>query len=215
MSAPAPDVLAAACQALAADDPALARAYAEIGPPNWRVVEPGYAGLARIIAFQQISTRAAAAIWERVCGVLDEISAQSMLDLDEAVLRDCGMSRPKIAHLRSAAAAVVCGDLPLQSLGQLPVDEARERLLAVKGIGPWTADVFLLTATGALDAFPAGDVGLMESYRQLRGDAAKFEAKAFARQAETWRPYRGVAAHLLWDWLNHQRDRDVAPAPKA
>lgn len=97
----------------------------------------------------------------------------------------------------------------------LSVTEAEARLVAVKGIGPWTANVFLMTATGVLDAFPVGDVGLMESYRLLNGDDRKLSPGAFSGCAESWRPFRGVAAHLLWDWINLQRGRDIAPALQA
>ncbi|MEM0984986.1 MAG: DNA-3-methyladenine glycosylase 2 family protein [Pseudomonadota bacterium] len=211
MSAPSQERLCEACAHLSEADPALAKAHSEIGPPNWRVVEPGYAGLARMIAFQQISTKAAAAIWGRVCDAVGEITPSAMLDASDETLRGCGLSRPKISHLRAIAEANTCGDLPLETLGNHDIDDARARLVAVKGIGPWTADVFLMTATGALDAFPAGDVGLMESYRLLSGDQEKLKPKDFSARAEGWRPFRGVAAHLLWDWINAQRDRDIAP----
>jgi len=212
MTSPPAKRLAEACAALARSDPALARAHDEVGLPTWRVIDPGYGGLARIIAFQQISTQAATAIWGRVCDRLGEITPEAVLAAEEDMLRGCGLSRPKVAHLRSIAAAVTGGELALDTLSARPIEEARASLTAVKGIGPWTADVFLLTATGAMDAFPAGDVGLMESYRLLRGDEAKFPPADFLEQAETWRPFRGVAAHLLWDWINRQRGRDNAPA---
>ena len=89
------------------------------------------------------------------------------------------------------------------------MDAARAELVAVKGIGPWTADLFLM-ACGRLDAFPHGDVGLMEAYRLLRGDEERFESKAFTAHADAWRPYRGVAAHLLWGWINAERDKTYA-----
>ena len=85
------------------------------------------------------------------------------------------------------------------------MDNARKELLAVKGIGPWTADLFLLYALGKMDAFPIGDVGLMEAHKRLSGAEERMTAKAFTAHAEIWQPYRGVAAHLLWGWLNAER----------
>ncbi|MEL6387007.1 MAG: DNA-3-methyladenine glycosylase 2 family protein [Pseudomonadota bacterium] len=213
--APSERDLRSACQVLADRDEALAKAHDRIGLPNWRVIEPTFEALARMIAYQQISTRAASAIWGRVCNRLPAMTPADLLGTPDDTLRDCGLSRPKISHMRAIAVACDNGALCMETLCAVPIDEARKHLTAVKGIGPWTADVFLMTATGALDAFPAGDVGLMESYRLLRGDDAKLPPKVFLKRAETWRPFRGVAAHLLWDWINNERGRDVAPAPEA
>lgn len=211
MSAPTEAVLKDACEALAERDIALARAYEELGPPNWRANAPGYASLARIIAYQQISTSAASAIWGRVCNALSDVSAEAMLAKDEEALRACGLSRPKIRHLRSIAEAIVGGALELEAMHTVPIEAAQSQLVAVKGIGPWTANVYLLTSAGHLDAFPVGDVGLMESYRLLRDDEERLAPKAFAEKGQNWQPFRGVAAHLLWDWINASRGRDTAP----
>lgn len=215
MTAPSADDLTAACRHLSQKDAALARAYEEIGCPNWRVIHPTYEALARMIAYQQISTKAAASIWGRICEAVDQITPEAILTCEDEDLRACGLSRPKISHMRSIAIAVTDGALDLEALHHEPIDDARRQLIAVKGIGPWTADVYLLTATGALDAFPLADVGLMESYRLLRDDDERLKPKDFARTAEAWRPYRGVATHLLWDWINTMRGRDTAPAAKA
>ncbi len=205
MASPAPDRLKAGCEALARADRALARAYEEHGLPVWRDAPAVYETIARTIAYQQISTKAAAAIWGRVVDDFGEITHQAMLESEEDRLRAHGLSRPKIRHLKSIAAAISDGALDLDRVCSAPPEAARDELLAVKGIGPWTADLFRLYAIGETDAFPTADVGLMESYRMLSDAETRLDAKAFTAQAEGWRPWRGVAAHLLWGWLNDRR----------
>ncbi len=208
MTAPSLHVLQQACEQLSTRDPALAVAFAAIGVPVWRAAQPNYQTLARAVTYQLISTRAAAAIWGRTLTLFDgEISPQALLGMADEKLRECGNSRPKIAHMKSIATAITTGSLCFDRLQASEPGAARKELLAVKGIGPWTADLFLMNALGVVDAFPVGDVGVMEAYRALSGAKTRHHTKAFTALAEQWRPYRGVAAHLLWGWLNAQRSR--------
>ncbi len=211
MTAPSSRRLKAACERLARIDPALAAAYGVIGVPAWRSGEPTYAMIGRMIAHQQISTKAAATIWGRVETLLGEVTARSVLETDPETLRQCGLSRPKVAHLASIAEAMVSGELNLARVCASDPGAARAELVGVRGIGPWTAELFLLYAVGAMDAFPTADVGLMEAHRQLSGAEERMTARAFTAHAEAWRPHRGVAAHLLWGWFNQMRDRKSAP----
>lgn len=204
MSKPSQETLQQACDELMACDPAFAAAFAVTGLPDWRYSPPGYHTIARMIAFQQITTKAAATIWGRVEAELGEVTPASVLGASEDTLRGCGLSRPKIGHLKSIATAVDTGALDLTRVYHAEIEAARAELLAVKGIGPWTADLFLLYC-GRLDAFPIADVGLMEAYRQLSGHEERYASKAFTELAEAWRPWRGVAAHLLWGWINAER----------
>lgn len=210
MNGPAREALETACADLAARDPFLAQAHAEIGLPVWRSVEANYAALARIVVYQLISTKAAEAIWTRVAARHRDMSASDILNDDEYSLRACGLSRPKVSHMRTIAAAVESGALSFARLASAPIDAARGELLAVKGIGPWTAETFLMNGLGKIDAFPVGDVGLMEAYKQLSGAENRHSIKAFTALAEGWRPYRGVAAHLMYGWLNRQRTRQAS-----
>ena len=205
MSAPAREVVEAACHVLAGKDVALARGFAACGVPDWRARPATYETLARLVAYQQISTVAAASIWARVEAHLGEVTVDRLLAAPDEALQGCGLSRPKIAHMKSIAGAVQTGALDLAGLTHVPLEDARRSLLAVKGIGPWTAELVVLYALGQLDAFPPGDVGLMESYKQLARAEDRLSGAAFSQLVETWRPYRGVAAHLLWAWLNLQR----------
>lgn len=205
MSKPRRKTLKAACEALALVDPALARAYDEFGVPDWRYGTAEYVTLARMIAYQQITTKAAATIWKRVEAHLGEVTPEIVLAAEPEELRACGLSRSKISHLNSIAEAIVSGALNLDRVRKVPLEEAQKELIAVRGIGPWTAELFLLYS-GVLDAFPPGDVGLMEAHRLLLDEENRMEIKAFTQHAEIWRPHRGVAAHMLWNWLNTRRE---------
>ncbi len=215
MTAPSRRVLSAACETLAAADPALARAYDELGIPDWRVGEPCYAALCRLISYQQLSTTAAGRIWERTQAMFGEVTPEAVLAVDPEDIRACGMSRPKVRHMISIAEAMTTGRLDLERVCTSDLDIARKELVSVKGIGPWTAELFLLYSVGATDAFPVGDVGLMEAHKLLLEVETRMEIKEFTAHAECWRPYRGVAAHLLWGWINDRRAKAAQPSPQA
>ncbi|MEZ5946121.1 MAG: DNA-3-methyladenine glycosylase 2 family protein [Hyphomonas sp.] len=206
-----PRKLKAACEELARRDIALERAYRVVRVPEWRKGDATYAVLAKMIAYQQITTKAATTIWGRVEDFLGEVTPEAVLACDQEALRACGLSRPKLAHLNSIAEAVVSGALNLERVAAAEIDSARAEMLAVRGIGPWTADLFLLYAARNMDAFPAGDVGLMEAHKRLGGYTTRMTNKEFSDWAERWRPYRGVAAHLLWGWLNAERAKTGQP----
>jgi len=181
-------------------------AHAYVGVPDWRVRQGGYAGLARIIAFQQLSTKAAGTIWGRVEVLLGKVTPATVLGADIDALRACGMSRPKISHIRSIATAIEDGSLNLKRVARASDADAQAELIAVKGIGPWTADVYLMFALGRWDVFPHADIGLSEAYRMISGERKRHPPKKFLRTGERWRPYRGVAAHMLWAYINAARD---------
>lgn len=181
-------------------------AHKRIGVPEWRTRPPGYAGLARIIAYQQLSTKAAATIWGRVETLVGRITPKAVLAADLDALRACGMSRPKIAHIRSIAAAIEDGSLNLKRVARASDQDAQAELTAVKGIGPWTADVYLMFCLGRWDVFPHADIGLSEAYRMITGEDERRPPKQFLETGERWRPYRGVAAHMLWGYINAERD---------
>ena len=206
MSAPSHAEIKSACERLAAYDPILADAYKAVGVPDWRTAPATYATLARGVTFQLISLAAAEAIWQRMLEQFgDTLSAQDILNASETELRACGQSGPKIAHLRSIAEACASGQLDLNRLDQLDSRAAHRDLVSIRGIGPWTANLFLLTALGRLDVFPTGDVGIMEAHRRLAGQEKRHNSKSFAPIVKAWVPVQGVAAHLLWAWLHRDR----------
>jgi DNA-3-methyladenine glycosylase II len=183
---------------LIARDPAIARAVAEGSVPTLRRRPEGLEGLAWIVIGQQVSVASAEAIFRRFEAAFPDMRAADVLAADEATLRAVGLSGPKIRTLRAVAAAIVSGDLPLAALGAMPADDAHAALVAVHGIGPWTADIYLLFCLGHADAFAAGDLALQEGARLVHGLADRPSAKALAAMAEAWRPWRGVAAKVLW-----------------
>lgn len=211
MSAPDAAVIEGACLALTRKDPVLARAHAETGTPAWRAADPIYETLARLVCFQQISTTAGAAIWGRFSALLPKMTEHCVLAAEPEDLQAVGLSRPKVRSLKTIAEAVASKAICLQTVTTLTPETARAQLTAVKGIGPWTANLFLLYAGGDLDAIPTADVGLMESHKLLSGAGTRMTGAEFTDAAEVWRPYRGVAAHLLWAWINDHRGKESAP----
>jgi DNA-3-methyladenine glycosylase II len=198
--------LSRAVKALAKECVIMEAAHAYVGVPEWRTGQGEYPGLARIIAYQQLSTKAAGTIWGRVETLLGKVTPQAVLAADIDALRACGMSRPKISHIRSIATAVEDGSLNFRRIARASDDDARAELVAVKGIGPWTADVYLMFCLGRWDVFPHADIGLSEAYRMISGERKRHPPKKFLRTGERWRPYRGVAAHLLWSYINAVRE---------
>ena len=204
--------LAAAVKALAKACPVMRAARQAIGVPEWRTREGGYAGLARIIAYQQVSTKAATTIWARVEKNLKTVTPGRVLAAATDDLRACGLSRPKIGHMRSIAIAVEAGSLNFRRLAGASDDAARAELMAVKGVGPWTADVYLMFALGRCDVFPHADIGLSEAYRMIQNIAKRPPPNTFLKIAERWRPYRGVAAHMLWSYIGAARKTQAGAA---
>jgi DNA-3-methyladenine glycosylase II len=198
--------LSKAIRHLSKDCVIIQTAHARVGVPEWRTRQGDYAGLARIIAFQQLSTKAAGTIWGRVEVLLGRVTPKAVLAADIDALRACGLSRPKIAHLRSIATAIEDGSLNLRRLAKKSDDDARAELVAVKGIGPWTADVYLMFCLGRWDVFPHADIGLSEAYKMISGERKRRPPKKFLKTGNRWRPYRGVAAHMLWAYINAVRE---------
>ena len=197
-----------AAEALRAKDPEfVATLLAVGGPPPLRRREPGFAGLAAIIISQQVSVASASAIFGRLESRLAPLEAVRVAAATEEELRGCGLSTPKIRSLRALAEAVAFGGLDLAGLAALDAEEAHEKLVAVKGVGPWTADIFLLFCLGHPDAFPAGDLALQEAAKLALRLKARPDAARLERIAERWRPWRGVAARMLWAYYRGVKQR--------
>ena len=192
--------IARARRELAARDPALAAVEAGLPVFGWRSRLPGFAGLVRAIVGQQVSVASADAVWARFEAALDgPVSPASLSALDETDYRACGFSGQKTRYAKGIAEATACGALDFDRLCAAPYDDALAELVALKGIGTWTAEVFLMMAQGRLDAFPAGDIAVQEAIKRMDGlDRRPTTEEAYAR-AEVWRPHRGVAAHLMWE----------------
>ncbi|MGY6568142.1 MAG: DNA-3-methyladenine glycosylase family protein [Salinarimonas sp.] len=201
----------AGLDALRAQDTVMARIIGEVaahgaGPPL-RKREPGFAGLAAIIVSQQVSTASAKAIWGRVAERFPGLDAPMVRSADDDDLRACGLSAPKIRTLRAAAQAVTEGALPLDDLAGWSADEAHAAMVTVKGIGPWTADIYLLFCLGHPDAFPTGDLALQEAARLAYTLETRPKPADLLTLADQWRPWRGVAAKVLWAYYGVQTRR--------
>ena len=200
--------LADAVARLLALDPEIVGKLIEVGGPTpLRLQEPGFAGMARIIVAQQVSTASANAIFKRVETILAPLSAQTILQADDEKLRACGLSMPKMRGLRALAQAVANDGLDLLALGALAAEDAHRALVAVKGVGPWTADIYLLFSLGHPDAFPAGDLALQEAAKIVLGLEKRPDARRLEEIADRWRPLRGIAARMLWAYYRNARQR--------
>jgi len=188
----------AALDALVAADPRLAPIERAAGPLPWRTRPRGFAGLLQAITAQQISNQAASSIWRRVSALPGALTPEGLLALPEEALRGAGLSRPKVAHAASLARAYGDGRLSDAALESLADEEAVAALTAVPGLGPWTAEVYLLFALGRPDVFPAGDIAVAGAAAHLLALPARPGPKALRALADVWRPSRALAARLLW-----------------
>ena len=192
-------------------DPRFAAVLSSAGrPPLWRRAD-GFAGLASIVVSQQLSTASAKAIWGRLTQAVDPFEPAGMLRARSAKLARACLSAPKIRTLKAIAKAITRGELDLATLVQMPADEAHGVLTAVHGIGPWTADIYLLFCLGHADAWPAGDLALQEGARLLLALKTRPTAKQMGPLAEAWRPWRGAAACMLWSYYRWSKQREGAP----
>lgn len=184
------------------------------GPLPWRSRPRGFAGILRTICGQQISNQAAGAIWKRLSALPGALTPEGLLGMDDATLCGiAGLSRPKAAHARSLATACLDGTLDFTRLATLPDAEAIAMLSAVRGLGPWTAEVHLLFAEDRRDIFPSGDIALANSARDLFTLDARPAPKALATMALAWSPARSLAARLLWHHWRHVTGRPLIEDP--
>jgi DNA-3-methyladenine glycosylase II len=204
--------LDAALAALNKVDPRFVALLAKAGRPPLRRRADGFAGLAAIIVAQQLSTASANAIWGRLAAAFDPLDPAAILRARPARLRRLGLSAAKVRTLKAIARAVVGEELALAGLEELSADQAHAALTAVHGIGPWTADIYLLTALGHADAWPAGDLALQEAARLAFALPARPTAKEMLQLAEPWRPWRAVAARILWSYYRAMADAARAAA---
>jgi DNA-3-methyladenine glycosylase II len=192
-------------------DPRFDAVLSRAGRPPLRRRPDGFAGLASIVVSQQLSIASARAIWTRLTQTIDPFEPTAMLRARSAKLARAGLSAPKIRTLKAIAKAITRGELDLAALVEKSADEAHGMLTAVHGIGPWTADIYLLFCLGHADAWPAGDLALQEATRLLLALKARPTSKQMGPLAEAWRPWRGAAACMLWSYYRWSKQREGAP----
>ena len=190
--------LPAAVAVLAARDPGLAAIAARYGTPPLWAREPGFPTLVHLILEQQVSLASARAAFDRLLAVAHPLTPGRFLDLDDAALLAIGFSRQKTRYARALARAVAAGDLDLDALADVDDAEVDRRLTALPGIGPWTATIYRLMVLLRPDAWPVGDIALAQALAEVRALPARPTQDELHAAAETWRPWRAVAARLLW-----------------
>src|SRR5712672_610873 len=200
--------LEGAVLALVKQDPRLKPIFEVTGMPALRRREPGFAGLAHIICGQQLSTASAAAIWGRISAAFDPFDHEALRRARADRLGRLGLSAAKIKTLKALAREIVAERLNLDVLANEDADAAHNTLTALHGIGPWTADVYLLFCLRLSDAWPAGDLAIQEGVRVGLGLKTRPTARQMASLAEPWRPLRGVAAHLWWAYYRVLKKRE-------
>ena len=190
--------LDAALRALARVEPRFAAVIERHGPPPLWPREPGFATLALLMLEQQVSLAQARAMYARLEKATGGITSRKVAKLGEAGMRAIGITRQKSGYLAVLAAELNSGALDLKAIGALPDDAAVKALDDLHGVGPWTAQCYLLFALRRPDVFPTADLALVEAVRQLWTLRARPSPAAIERRASAWRPYRSVAARLLW-----------------
>lgn len=190
--------LARAVADLAARDPDLAGVVERYGPPPLWARPPGFATLVRIILEQQVTLGSAAAAYRRLQGAAGRVTPARVAAVPERRLRAAGLTRQKAAYCRELAVAVRDGKLDLHELGRLSDDEVRSVLIRVPGIGPWTADIYLLMALRRPDVWPRGDQALARALQRVKRLRRTPGMDRMTRIARTWAPWRAAAARVLW-----------------
>jgi DNA-3-methyladenine glycosylase II len=197
-----------AIHALLKLDSRLRPVFAVAGMPALRRREPGFQGLAHIVCGQQLSTASAAAIWARLIAAFDPFDHDAVRRARADRLGRLGLSAAKIKTLKNLAREIVAERLNLDVLASEDADAAHHTLITLHGIGPWTADVYLLFCLGHGDAWPAGDLAVQEAVKIGLGLKTRPTAKQMIPLAEPWRPMRGAAAHLWWSYYRALKKRE-------
>lgn len=198
---------AGACAHLANKDATLKRALDAIERPHIRRRPGGFEALFRIIVEQQVSVPSAQAIWARCCAGVSPMAPVTALRHGEEGLKALGLTRQKARYVYGLAHAVETGAIDFESVAELGDAEALKTLQELKGIGPWTASIYLLFCEGRIDIWPPGDVALLGAYADAKRRGPSPAMKDLDRKALRWAPYRGLAAHILWTYYAHIRGR--------
>lgn len=192
---------------LGSNDLDLARAVSIFGNPPFWTHPPGFPGIVLAILAQQVSLESAQAAFGKLEKAIGPISHEGFLALNADALRAIGFSRQKASYVLGLAQGIMAGEIDLQGLESLHDDEARKKLMEIRGIGRWTADTYLLFALRRPDAWPSGDLALAKAIQELKGMAAIPSWDEVDAIADQWRPWRAVAARLLWHYYLSKRGR--------
>ena len=192
-----------ALEALAARDPDIARHFAVCGLPPVRRQKTGFGGLLRIIMAQQVSAASAAALNARLAEAVRPLTPKTFLALDDAALREIGLSRAKMRYGRALAEDLLSRRIDLRKLARLDDEAAIEHLMQAKGVGRWTAEIYLLFSLRRADIWPADDLAVQSAAQRLKGLKDRPRGEVMRDLAEPWRPHRSAAARFLWHLYRH------------
>ena len=181
-------------------DRLLKRIVSSYGPPPLWERKEGFATLIRIILEQQVSLASAKAAFDKLLKKTARLTPENFLALSDSELKSVGFSRQKTSYGRHLAQAIAEGNLDLAKLSTLDDVQVKKQLIAIKGIGPWTADIYLLMALGRPDVWPKGDIALAAAVQDLMGEATRPTPEALSEISRKWKPWRGVAARILWHY---------------
>jgi DNA-3-methyladenine glycosylase II len=198
---------------LASEDPALAAVIDLHGVPRFWSRPAGFATLVWLVMEQQVSLESGAAMYRRLHGLLGAITPETVAGSTESALRGIGVTRQKTAYLLDLGRSVESGELDLDALATMPLTDARDLLLGVKGIGPWTADVYLLSALRFPDVFPLGDRALQVGAGEILGMTSAPDGEELELLSLPWRPIRAAAARIIWHSYLGLRGRAEPPDP--
>jgi DNA-3-methyladenine glycosylase II len=196
-----PEIYLEAVKHLSASDADLARLCDAHGVPEMRTREAGFAALLRVIVEQQLSVASARAIWGRLETAMGAPTPAALLALDDKALKACGLSGAKMRYARGLAGDITSGRVDLAGLDAMDDEAAIAELMKLKGIGRWTAEIYLLASLGRPDVFPVDDLAVAAAASHLKGRRTRFSRKHLLRVCDAWRPWRSVAARLLWHYF--------------
>jgi DNA-3-methyladenine glycosylase II len=193
--------------ALSARDPDLRAVVAQFGPPPLWARRPGFATLVQIVLEQQVSLASARATYGRLRDTWGDITAERFATLTAAQVQSAGVTRQKAGYCLGIAQQIIDGSLDLRRLGRADDEEVRARLVEIRGIGPWTADIYLLMALLRPDVWPDGDIALVTAAHQIKRLRRRPDTQRLRRLAASWTPWRSVAARILWHHYLSTRGR--------
>jgi len=179
-------------------DPDLKKIIQRLGPPPLRSRRAGFATLVMIILEQQVSLASAKAIYASLANAVGTVKTENIANMSEKELRECGITRQKAGYIRDLALMIEAGELNLSAIHGADDETAKQELIKIRGIGPWTAEIYLLSAMGRPDIWPTGDLALAESMRVVKGLRKRPSTERQLQIAEKWRPWRSIAARVLW-----------------
>lgn len=190
----------AACAQLERVEPVFGKLLAQTGLPPLRRRAGGFEGLVNTIVSQQLSTSSAGAIWKRLEACVVPLTPETYLNCEDEELRACGLSAGKVRTILGLAHAIVNNTLNLDALVHEPDEQVRDALIVLKGIGPWSADIYLLACLGRADVWPAGDLALQKAIERGFGLSSRPSADQTEEMSADWRPWRAIAARVLWSY---------------